>query len=202
MTKQSEIQPRDIKLEMIQATLDCLDLYGYHGTSLAKILEKAGASKGAWSYHFKDKRHLVAEAAKWMYEMLVRKGRETVRQMIHSESLGDVFEYIWKTFYQGKYKNIWLEITIASRTDEALRELLIPVIQQFNRDMDGLYAELFHPDYATNTKISELFNMTFYFLRGQSVQMILADEPDYFHRLRENWVKIVSPILDFVIPEE
>ena len=50
-------QTRDL---LVEATLDSLQEFGFHGASLSRILDRAGISKGTWAHHFATRNELIA----------------------------------------------------------------------------------------------------------------------------------------------
>jgi len=50
--------------ELMGIAIDCFARYGYQGTSIDRIANAAGVTKGAIYYHFRDKEELLFEAVK------------------------------------------------------------------------------------------------------------------------------------------
>jgi len=50
------------RADVINATLTCVSRYGIDGTTLDKVAEQAGCSKGVVTYYYKNKDELTAEA--------------------------------------------------------------------------------------------------------------------------------------------
>jgi len=50
--------------ELMAIAIDCFARYGYQGTSIDRIANAAGVTKGALYYHFRDKEELLFEAVK------------------------------------------------------------------------------------------------------------------------------------------
>lgn len=48
--------------DLMDIAIDCFARYGYKSTSIARIAESAGLTKGAIYYHFRDKEELLFEA--------------------------------------------------------------------------------------------------------------------------------------------
>ncbi len=48
--------------DLTDIAIDCFARYGYRATSISRIAESAGLTKGAIYYHFKDKEELLFEA--------------------------------------------------------------------------------------------------------------------------------------------
>jgi len=61
MAKRKEGETR--KQELLSIALELFSKYGYDGTSIERILRKAGVSKGAFYYHFSSKEDVIEQLA-------------------------------------------------------------------------------------------------------------------------------------------
>ena len=187
---------REMKKRLIDATLVCLQERGYHGTSISEILNRAGVSRGAWRHHYTNKKELVVAAAKHFLKGPIQTARELAPSFQNRENvLVELIDYIWENFYQGTYRDIWLEFNVACRTDAELKQRLKPVIKEFFNSLDELWRDYFITVDDTAGTVETLMNLTLYSMRGMAIQSIVLDEPDYYRILRDQWVKMVSPLI-------
>jgi len=194
--KTQEEKSREMRMRLIQATLACLQERGYHGTSISQIIDRAGVSRGAWRHHYRNKKDLVAAAAEYFLSGPIDTAREIAPTFKNRENLlTDVVDYIWENFYQGPYRDIWLELNVACRTDIELRERLKPVIKNFFNTLDELWREHFYAVDDASATIEILMNLTLYSMRGMAIQSIVIDEPEYYRTLRNQWIKMISPLV-------
>ena len=185
-----------MRRQLILATLYCLDRYGYHGASLSRILKRAGVSRGAWRYHYRNKRALVAAAAQAMYQGTARRVEMFADRILDSnDPINALFDFIWQSFHQGWHRNVWLEFTVASRTDHELRTLLEPVIERFFNTLDDIARKYFQPESAGAPEPEKLLNLSLYVSRGMAIQSIVYADPEHYDTLREVWGNLVSPLL-------
>ena len=197
-TRQTQQQRRcRMRRRLMDATLDCLEDYGYHGASLSRILDRAGVSRGAWRHHYSSKKALIVSAAR---ERLLAQAMEKAREMApevtgDADCLASVLDFIWESFYQGRYRNIWVELTLASRTDAQLRGSLIPVFRDFAAAMDGIWRAHFRTVTVEDAPVELLMNLTLYVVGGMGLQSILHDNPDYYRSLRGQWTKMLEPLV-------
>lgn len=188
---------RETQMLLFDATLDCLQEFGYHGTSISQILKKAGVSKGAWSHHFKNKPELIAAAA----ESVLIKAIETTRDWALSSvepdlQLLDIFDFIWNNFYTGRHRDVWLEFNVACRTDKQLRERLSPVLVHFHDSMNMAWRKYFTTKAYPNADIETIMTLSINTFRGMAIQSITQNDPEYFKKLRMGWFKIVSMLVE------
>jgi AcrR family transcriptional regulator len=54
------------KLELIDATVDCLARHGYEGTTIGVVAETVGMSRGIVNFHFETKEQLLLETLRYL----------------------------------------------------------------------------------------------------------------------------------------
>ena len=191
-----EEKSRDMRQRLIAATLACLQQRGYHGTSISQILDRAGVSRGAWRHHYSSKRDLVAAAAESFLTGPIDKVAELAPLLDASDQpLDTLVEFVWRNFYQGNYRDIWLEINVACRTDPALKARIEPVIRDFFAALDRLWRGNFAPAGEAALPIEDVMNLTLYAMRGMAIQSVSIDEPGHYRKMRELWIRILSPLV-------
>jgi AcrR family transcriptional regulator len=191
-----EEKSRDMRKRLIAATLACLEQLGYHGTSISQILDRAGVSRGAWRHHYSTKRDLVAAAAESFLTGPIDKVAELAPLLDASDQpLETLVEFVWRNFYQGSYRDIWLEINVACRTDPALKARIAPVIQDFFTALDRLWRGNFAPTGDAALPIEDVMNLTLYAMRGMAIQSVSIDEPAHYRKMRDLWIRILSPLV-------
>ncbi|MFZ5570109.1 MAG: TetR/AcrR family transcriptional regulator [Thermodesulfobacteriota bacterium] len=191
-----EEKSRVMRLRLMEATLACLQERGYHGTSLTQILKRAGVSRGAWRHHYNSKKELVAASAEHFLKGPVNSARDLmIKRKNEKAGLSYLVDYIWDNFYQGPYRDIWLEFHVACRTDRELRQRLVPVIQRFFRTLDDLWREHFQTTKATDADVDILLNLTLYVLRGMAIQSIIIEDVKYYQGLRTQWLNMIAPLI-------
>lgn len=182
-------QTRDL---LVDATLDCLQEFGFHGASLSRILNRAGVSKGTWAHHFATRNELIVAAA----EVMIADTRRATEEFIASERRHDpvLIEKIWQRFYQSRYRDVLFELTVACRTEQDLRQRLQPV---FSGMINGLReAWRGDGDDACQSLAANIATLTVYMLRGMAMQDMLASEPVAGATLRRVWADLMAPFID------
>ncbi|MES9538655.1 MULTISPECIES: TetR/AcrR family transcriptional regulator [unclassified Actinomadura] len=109
---------------LLDATVDCLVEYGYHGTTTTRVVERAGVSRGAQVHHFPTKNDLVIGAVRH----LAAKRTEQLRERRGAGRLpggddwaGELLDVLWEA-HQGALFEASMELWNAARTDPDLRE--------------------------------------------------------------------------------
>lgn len=191
MSTQKE-RSRRTRKKLVEATLSALQDYGYAGASLSRILERAGVSRGAWNHHYENKRAMVADSAEALLATALaearRVGARLFSQTLDAEAL---LEEVWDRFYQGPYRDVWVEFTVACRTDPELFTRLSPVIEGFFDELSAIWRTRF-PDPATHARVKDLLDLSLYLLRGMALQSLSLDRPDHFRHLRRAWAAMIE----------
>lgn len=189
----------EMRTRLVEATLDCLETWGYYGASLSRILETAGVSRGAWRHHYASKHDLVAAAAEYALTRVVEKTQALALQNPLPElDLNRLFDFIWENFYTGRHKAVWLEFNVACRTDADLRQRLKPILDHFHTAIETAWKSYFATTELTDISIETFLVLSINTLRGMAVQSIIQDQDDdqaYYKKLRLQWVKIISPLV-------
>lgn len=188
---------RLMRQRLIDATLDCLQKYGYNGASLSKILDAAGVSRGAWRHHYESKNDLVAAASEHLLSTTVERAHSIAHELSKTTiNIEQIIEFIWDEFYQGAYRDVWIEFNVACRTNTQLYERLTPVIKNFFREMDSIWNQ--HLDYLSKPGISAemIMNLSLYLMRGMALQSISMDDPEHYREMRSQWAKMVYLLID------
>jgi AcrR family transcriptional regulator len=118
---------------LLEATFDCLVELGYAKTSTPEVLRRAGLSRGAMLHHYPTRADLLAAAMDYVFEKRFAEYEEAFA------ALGDdddrpvgAIDLLWDQVSSPTYY-AWLELVVAARTDEALRDRIRPVNERFDR---------------------------------------------------------------------
>jgi len=111
---------------LLQATVDCLTERGYSGTTTLEIERRAGVSRGARIHHFPSKAELLAAAVDHLYQHLSDHYDEAFgrpSQRSDADRLRAGLRLLWSVYRGADYTAV-LELNMAARTDQELRERL------------------------------------------------------------------------------
>jgi AcrR family transcriptional regulator len=131
---------------ILEATIDCLERHGYAQTTMQLIAEVAKISRGAMTHHYSSKQELISAVIDYLFyrRMAIfskRIGGLTDRQRI-DENLG--IEQAWEGYFTREYK-AYLELSVAARTDQELRDIFLPKAQRYEqlwrKDLPQVFSE-------------------------------------------------------------
>jgi AcrR family transcriptional regulator len=117
---------------VLDATIEALVKYGYHGATSARIAEISGLSRGAQLHHWKTKAELVVAALLHLHEKRMEMYARIWDPPAGATSIRTLVEDAWKSFDDP----IWLaaaELWTAARTDAELRAALVPAEREISK---------------------------------------------------------------------
>lgn len=136
------------RVGILEAAMDCLAKHGYARTTTQMIAEAAGVSRGAMLHHYPTKSELIKSIIAYSFykrsEMLV----DGVAKMSETRRVSEFggLKVLWESFSTREFK-AYLELNVASRTDEEVREIFIPQARRFAQAWREESAQLF-PEWA------------------------------------------------------
>lgn len=172
---------------LLKATIEAISRYGYQGATSVRIAELSGFTRGAQKHHFDSKAELVSAALVEVHERWLAESFPP----LDSRELGSV-DGVIGALWTAIQSDLWiasLELRVAARNDDDLRELLIPVERQIGRRaLDYVIAALQRDDEvgnASEARLRQLSDLAFNALRGMALQRLLyADETREKRQLR------------------
>ena len=151
VTKSTQSAPRRNQAErsattrqaLLDATLECLVQDGYANTTTARVAERAGVSRGAHLHHFQTRDALLAAAAE---HLTLRRGEKLLEAADALPSGPDRvargLDLLWESYANPLYQAT-LDLWTHGRTDAELRQHLIPIERQLDRQTMELSRRLF-----------------------------------------------------------
>ena len=118
---------------LVDATISSLCDLGYGGTTTLEVERRAGVSRGARIHHFPIKAALLSSAVDHLYDRLGDQydhafgGAET--QLSEIDRFRSGLRLLWSIYKHRDYTAV-LELNMAARTDDELRECLRSVAER------------------------------------------------------------------------
>ncbi len=112
---------------LLEATIECLVEYGYAHTTTTRVVATAGVSRGAQVHHFPTKAELVTEAVSYLADLRAEEIRVALEELPDGrERRLAALDMLWNV-HTGPLFAASLELWVAARTDDELREQLTPI---------------------------------------------------------------------------
>ncbi len=175
---------------LLDATIACLGEFGYAGTSISTIIDKAGVSRGALLHHYPSKNELIAHAIVHFYRQRLARfkekllGADTTRLSL--EDRLRVLKEDFETWYHTA-----LEIEVAMRTNEEVARLEQSFSALDREDMSREY-ELLFPEFAATDSPRELVGIACYLMKG----IAGSDNPERTARQFDISVSLIRSYLE------
>lgn len=128
-----EQRSADTRRVLIEAAVECLQVFGYAGTSTTLIAERAGVSRGAMTHQFASKIELMKEVVRRSYEADIAGYAEAIAEVPADRVFYQLPHLGWAA-YRGGPSIAVTEIMLASRSDPVLAKELQQLQSQIERD--------------------------------------------------------------------
>jgi len=190
---------REEKLEyLLDTAFRCLSRYGFSGTTMERMAEEAGVSKGTLTYYFKNKEDITCRIASHVAAGFFTEVRQALQELDDPrERLVRAIELLW-TGYMAQpelitgYYDLWAQ----SFFYPALKQQVIAIYTEFRRifldELVRLSAEA-GPDGKRLLNDAILIAGV---VDGVAIQFFLEPELTDWDRVLARLKKIVSTMLD------
>lgn len=122
---------------LLDATIGCLVDYGYAGTTVTRIAERAGVTRGAQVHHYRTKDDLVTAAVTHLAGKSAEFGWSQIASIAGADDItGELLDILWD-MHRGPTFTATVELWVAARTDADLRRHVAtvePVLLAILRD--------------------------------------------------------------------
>lgn len=127
----------EMRIRILEATLDCLVERGYARLSTSEITSRASVSRGAMHHHFPTRMALVAAAVEYalyrsMQQFLTDYFELIGRKKGSANVVAAATEAYWRSVQTREYA-AHLELAMAARTDVELNSHFLPLARKFDR---------------------------------------------------------------------
>jgi len=170
-----ELQAEAARERILSAVIDCLDRYGYAETSISRIQEAAGFSRGALTHHFPSKEEMMVVAAERLLRPTLSLRRRKHPAGAASEAVLAVdveadIVWMWEKLVDTSEGRALLEILVASRTDDVLRQRIATKFARWNNAINETLIENYGQSGMDGQALQEFWTICRVFLRGLNTQ--------------------------------
>lgn len=117
----------DTQRRLLDATLECLVEHGYAGTTAARIVERAGLTRGAQSHYYATIQDLVVAAVEHLAERRSVHAFASLGRVLEADDpLDALLDLLWELHADDTF-TATVELWVAARTDPELRGQLGPL---------------------------------------------------------------------------
>jgi AcrR family transcriptional regulator len=183
-----QLQAEHAKDRICGAVVDCLDAYGYAETSINRVQERAGVSRGALTHHFPSKEEMMVETV----ERLLRPARPKSGVSRASSVEKDLLK-LWARVVDTKEGRALVEILVAARTDKQLYARISPSLSNYNDAFAQEVVRLYESIDFGDADVAILWTICRVFLRGLHMQERFDGKPGRTQQIVKRFAEIMGP---------
>ena len=122
------------RIAILESAIDCLEKYGYARTTTQLIAETAGISRGAMLHHYATKQDLIASVIDYAFYKRMEGFTARIEALTEKQRVKEHagIELYWQSLLTREFAAT-LQLSVAARTDEELREILLPKHRRYDR---------------------------------------------------------------------
>ena len=186
-----EERTRVMRQRLLEATVECLVEYGFAGTSTTIVSERAGVSRGAQLHHFPTKNDLVFAAVEHLSVARAADLDAAVERLPNGKQRTYAVLDMLADHFTSPVFTAALELWVAARTDDALREALGPLEQRVGRETHRLTVHLLGID-ESRPGNRELVQGTLDLVRGLGLANTISDDRARRRRILKRWADVLE----------
>ncbi len=195
-----ELKSERARRTICEATIACLAERGYAETSINRVVDTAGVSKGALQHHYPTKEELMASTASYLLERPLRladlSADGTSRSSVRKRLLA-----IWENLTNTEAYLALLEILIAARTDKVLHARIAADLKASISEID----DYFLPHYrelsaAQRNDLLLLMTANRCLMRGLLIEENYGLSKTRQRAVLERWLDLVVPAFELIDP--
>lgn len=178
-----EQRSNEMRVRLLDATIECLVEYGYAGTTTPRVAERAGVTRGAQVHHFGSKTDLVVAAISHLAQRRTQAAMQELERVRAGDNpLDAALEFMWE-LHQGPLFIAAIELWVAGRTDPMLAAEMEKVEPFVNNAVLVAVAQLV-PDAMQRKEARDLVYTAMDVMRGILMSNFISPDPD---RAQRRW---------------
>jgi AcrR family transcriptional regulator len=182
---------RTTRRRLVEAALDSFGERGWHGVTVAGIAERAGVSRGAAQHHFPAREDLVVAAVDLLGEAQIDELRAQAAGLPSGASRIERVVEMVLNLYTGPLFRAALQLWSVAATDEALRDVLVPLEARVGREAHRVTVELLGVD-ESRPGVRELVQATLDLGRGLGLANLLTDDTRRRRQIVREWARTLE----------
>lgn len=182
---------RTTRRRLIEAALDSFGERGWHGVTVAGIAERAGVSRGAAQHHFPAREDLVVAAVDLLGQSQIDELRAQAADLPSGASRIERVVEMVLNLYTGPLFRAALQLWSIAATDDALREVLVPLEARVGREAHRVTVELLGVD-ESRPGVRELVQATLDLGRGLGLANLLTDDTRRRRQIVREWARTLE----------
>ena len=180
---------------LLDAAVECLAEFGWSGSTIAVVAQRAGVSRGAAQHHFPTREDMYTAAIRHVAENRIADLRESVRRLPKGASRTEALVELLVDLYAGPSFQAALHLWVQASTDVRLRERVVPLEDHVGwvahqAALDALGADDEEPG------VREIVQATLDLARGLGLAGLLTDDTRRRKHVVRTWARMVEASLN------
>jgi len=185
---------RATRQRLLDATIDVLATDGWAACSVGVVATRAGVSRGAAQHHFPTREDLITAALEHAFEVLTLRAVEETNRLPQGEGRIEVAVSTAVEFYTGIEFKAALQVWCAAASDQALKELILPLEGRFGVAAHRMTVQMLGVD-GSDPRIHRLVQATLDFARGLGLADTLSDDSARRKQVVSTWAQVLHESL-------
>jgi AcrR family transcriptional regulator len=168
---------------------------GYADTSISRVADRAGVSKGALQHHFPSKEDMMTATAEWLLGNATFLHIRNTRRPRTERSPERELRRTWDKGANTDEFRALLEILVKMRTDAKLKSRLGRLLRTWHEQAADLTRAGYEAASGKSDDVAVLMSMNACLIRGLVIQQQYTDDPEFINRILRRWIELVAPLL-------
>ncbi|MBC3839835.1 TetR/AcrR family transcriptional regulator [Streptacidiphilus sp. 4-A2] len=185
---------RATRQRLLDAAVECLVEYGWTGTTVTVVAQRAGVSRGAAQHHFPTREALTTAAVEHVTETRATGIQRQLDALPDRAMRTEAVVELIVNWFIGVPFRAALELWVAAATDPQLRELVAPLEARTGRKVHQAAVELLGADESA-PGVRESIQATLDMARGLGLADLLSDDSRRRHGIVRQWARMLDAVL-------
>jgi AcrR family transcriptional regulator len=186
---------RATRRRLLEAAVECLAEFGWAGSTVTVVAERAGVSRGAAQHHFPTREDLFTAAVEHVAEERLLAVRDRLAALpADGGSRTETVVAAIVLMYTGELFRAALQLWVAAGGEEALRARIITLENHVGREAHRAAVELLGVDEQA-PGVRETVQATLDMARGLGLANLLTDDSVRRAGVVRQWARILDAVL-------
>ncbi|MFV0514763.1 MAG: TetR/AcrR family transcriptional regulator [Jhaorihella sp.] len=180
------------------AAIACLDEHGYSETSIQRVQERAGVSRGALMHQFATKEDMIVETLTRVLAATrhgqglagAERGADAPAAPIERDLLS-----LWSHLVDRPEGRAMVEILVAGRTDARLRAKIEPLLRTYEAEIGQDVLEIYEATGGDDEDVIRIWTICRIFMRSLHLQERFNPDPEAARAMVRRFAELVAPHL-------
>lgn len=156
--------------QIIGAAIRCIVESSYSKTTMMRISERAGLSRGATLHHFPSKMDIIRAVVEYLHEKRIQAFRRSIKEIPADADMAHMAIEAYSDHVNHPIYIALFELSVAARTDQELREILHPAQLAFDREWYQTAWDLFPEWHADRAAFDLALNLSQITMEGMAIR--------------------------------